>query len=460
MPGNLLFIEDDSLVRRSLANRLRAAGHRVREAGTLSAAKAVFAAERYDVVLLDYRLPDGTGFDLMDDMAVELPNVPVVMLTAHGTVDHAVEAMRRGAYTYVQKPVEADELNAHITRAMEVTVQRRETAQSGRRMESGRGADAFLGTSPGATALREQIRRIAGSPVRAVLLEGESGAGKGLVARAIHEESERAAKPFVSITCSAIPEPLLESELFGHESGAFTDARKRKMGLVEAAEGGTLFLDEIGDMAPPLQAKVLGILEDHRFRRVGGLQEIESDVRVISATHRDLRAYVKDGRFREDLLFRLRVVPLRIPPLRDRLEDIPLLAEHFVRQLAVGWGRPALKLPGEALDVLARRPWPGNVRELRNAVERAVILATGPDLEASSFREDSPAAQPPDDDASDPVLPCGGIKIEEWTDALVRKALRRSQGNQSAAARLLGMSRDQIRYRMQRLGLLKGPSAA
>jgi DNA-binding NtrC family response regulator len=460
MAGNLLFVEDDSLVRRAIAGRLRGVGHRVKEADSVATAKSLLSSEPYDVVLLDYRLPDGTGFDLIPELEARLPGVPMVMITAHGTVDDAVEAMRRGAFTYVQKPVEAEELNAHIVKAMEMAELRRENGRLRRLTESGRGGDGFLGTSPAAVALREQIRRIARSPVRAVLLEGESGTGKGLVARAIHEESQRAGKPFVSITCSAVPEALLESELFGYEPGAFTDARKRKAGLVEAAEGGTLFLDEIGDMAASLQAKILGILEERRFRRIGGLQEIESDVRVISATHRDLRTLVKEGRFREDLLYRLRVVPLRIPSLRERVEDIPLLAEHFVRHFSAGWGRPALRVPESALEALSRRPWPGNVRELRNAVERAVILAPSEELDASAFREDPPAGRPEADDPSEPVLPGGGLKIEEWTDALVRKALDRSQGNQSAAARLLGMSRDQIRYRMQRLGLLKVPSSA
>jgi DNA-binding NtrC family response regulator len=249
-----------------------------------------------------------------------------------------------------------------------------------------------------------------------------------------------------------MPEALLESELFGHEPGAFTDARKRKMGLLEAADGGTLFLDEIGDMAPPLQAKVLGVLEDRAFRRVGGLAQIEVDVRVVSATHRDLRALTAEGKFREDLLYRLRVIPIRIPALRDRPEDIALLARRFVEEIAADWGRPALGIAPAALDLLPRRPWPGNVRELRNAVERAVILASGDTLGPSDFGEDPPA---PGSTAGAFALPAGGVRVEELVDDLVRQALDRTKGNQSAAARLLGLSRDQVRYRMQRIGLLK-----
>ena len=283
-----------------------------------------------------------------------------------------------------------------------------------------------------------------------MLLEGESGTGKGLVARAIHAASARATKPFVSITCSAMPEQLLESELFGHESGAFTDARKRKIGLLEAAEGGTLFLDEIGDMAPPLQAKLLGVLEERRFRRVGGLQETDVDVRVVSATNRDLRALVGEGRFREDLLYRLRVVPMRIPPLRDRPDDIPLLAQHFAEEISRGWRREAVRISPAGLEALRRRPWPGNVRELRNAIERAVILASGPELVAGDFTEEAGATRSPFD------LPAEGVRVEDLLDDLVRQALDRTKGNQSASARLLGLSRDQIRYRMQRLGMLPG----
>jgi DNA-binding NtrC family response regulator len=457
MPGNLLLVEDDALTRRSIASRLRTAGHRVREADSVGAARSLVSAESFDVVLLDHRLPDGSGFDVMQDVDSRLGGVPIVMLTAHASVDHAVEAMRRGAFAYVQKPVEPEELDAHVARAMETVDLRRENGRLRRLAEEVGGADDFLGSSAAASALREQVRRVARSPARAVLLEGESGSGKGLVARMIHAESPRAGKPFVSITCSAMPEALLESELFGHEPGAFTDARKRKIGLVEAAEGGTLFLDEIGDMAPALQAKLLGILEERRFRRLGGLREIDSDVRVLSATHRDLRALVKSGAFREDLLYRLRVVPLRIPALRERLEDVPALAERFAQQVAADAGRPAVRLSAAALSALARRGWPGNVRELRNAVERAVILAPGSEIDAEAFSEEvGPARAEDEDRASGPALPPGGIKIEEWTDALVRQALERSHGNQSAAARLLGMSRDQVRYRMQRLGLLKG----
>jgi two-component system, NtrC family, response regulator AtoC len=456
MPANLLLVEDDLLIRRALAAKLRALGHRVREADTVAAAKRHLTDEVYDVVLLDFSLPDGTGFDVMKDLSAQQPGIPALMLTAHGSVEHAVEAMRRGAFSYIQKPVDPAELEVQITKAMETADLRRENQRLRRLAGPGQGAEALLGASVVAQELREQIVRVATSPARAVLLEGESGTGKGLVARAIHDESARSAKPFVSITCSAMPEQLLESELFGHEPGAFTDARKRKMGLLEAAEGGTLFLDEVGDMAPALQAKLLGVLEERRFRRVGGLPEIDADVRVVSATHRDLRALVTEGKFREDLLYRLRVVPIRIPPLRERAADVPSLAMHFAGQLAVGWGRPAMRISRAALDALVARPWSGNVRELRNAIERAVILARGDELTAADFRDDAVGpAQAKERAGPNCVLPAEGLQFEDVIDDLVQQALTRAQGNQSAAARLLGMTRDQIRYRMQRLGLLK-----
>ncbi|MGE0191433.1 MAG: sigma-54-dependent transcriptional regulator [Planctomycetota bacterium] len=456
MAGNVLLVDDDLLVRRSLSSGLRSAGHRVREADSVALATRSLAAEEFDVVVVDYRLGDGTGFDVMAQVAEKHPGTPVLMVTAHASVDHAVEAMRRGAFMYVQKPVEPGTLEAHVDKALETADLHRENQRLRRLAEPSPGAEAFLGTSSAARALREQIQRVAVSPVRAVLLEGESGTGKGLVARVLHEESPRSAKPFVSITCSAMPEQLLESELFGHEPGAFTDARKRKMGLLEAAQGGSLFLDEIGDMAAPLQAKLLGVLEDRRIRRLGGVQEIDVDVRVISATHRDLRALVAEGRFREDLLYRLRVVPVRIPALRERTEDVAVLAEHFVARIAAEWGRPPLRLSAEAVAALRARPWPGNVRELRNAVERAVILARGDELMAVDFRDDAAEGASA---AAAVTLPAAGVNVEDVVDDLVRQALVRSDGNQSAAARLLGMSRDQVRYRMQRMAGATGGAA-
>lgn len=307
--------------------------------------------------------------------------------------------------------------------------------------------DIIVGESPAMRALRETVRKIGQSSARAVLITGESGTGKGLVARAIHAASERSARPFVPITCSAIPEHLLESELFGHEAGAFTDGKKRKVGLLESADGGTVFLDEIGDMAPLLQAKLLGILEERKLRRIGGLTEVPVDIRVISATHRDLRALVDQGEFREDLLHRLCVVPVRVPSLRERPDDIPLLAAHFVSQLCGEIGA-AKRIEPRVLELLEARDWPGNVRELRNALERAVVFSTSPVLKPDDFEWRMDSLRPT------VTLPAGGLDIETVIDDLVRAAMERTQSNQSAAARLLGMTRNQIRYRLEKMGVL------
>ncbi len=448
MSANLLLVEDDPLIRRALSARLRKAGHRLQEVDTVAGADQAVNAEDFDAVLVDFRLPDGTGFDVMEKVEQRQHGTPCLMLTAHGSVEHAVEAMSRGAFTYLRKPVDADELEVQIKKALETASLRRENRRLKRLRKPAQGASAFLGVSRAANNVRETIRQVAQSPARSILLQGESGTGKGLVARALHEESARADRAFVPITCSAVPDNLLESELFGHEPGAFTDARKRKMGLLEAADGGTLFLDEIGDMPPGLQAKLLGVLEERKFRRVGGLKEIEVDVRVVSATHRHLETMVKEGQFRADLLYRLRVIPIVIPPLRERPEDIPVMANHFAAELAAGWGRASIHLTEDALHALQGRMWPGNVRELRNAIERAVILAQGDALDASVFGDEAAVS-----DSSIP-LPPEGVVIENLVDSLVRRALERSNGNQSAAARLLGMTRDQVRYRMQKMGLL------
>jgi DNA-binding NtrC family response regulator len=447
--ANLLLVEDDPLIRRSLSARLRKAGHRLREVDTVAAAEHAVTSEDFDAVLVDFRLPDGTGFEVMERVEQRQQGTPCLMLTAHGSVEHAVEAMTRGAFTYLRKPVDADELEVQVKKALETSNLRRENRRLKRLRAPARGASAFLGVSPAASLVRQTIQQVALSPARSILLQGESGTGKGLVARAIHEESGRADRSFVPITCSAVPTNLLESELFGHEPGAFTDARKRKMGLLEAADGGTLFLDEIGDMPAGLQAKLLGVLEERKFRRVGGLKELEVDVRVVSATHRNLDTMVKEGSFRADLLYRLRVIPIHIPPLRERPEDIPIIAEHFVAELAAGWGRPNMHVSQDALRLLQTRKWPGNVRELRNALERAVILAQGGVLDAAAFGDEGGRAE-----GAIP-LPLEGLSIENLVDDLVRRALERSNGNQSAAARLLGMTRDQVRYRMQKMGLLQ-----
>jgi DNA-binding NtrC family response regulator len=313
-----------------------------------------------------------------------------------------------------------------------------------------RGADRFLGTSRAAARLRATIRLVAAGPARVVLLRGESGTGKGLVARALHEEARGIGRPFVSILCSALPETLLETELFGHEPGAYTDARRRKPGLLECVEGGTLLLDEVGDMPLALQAKVLGVLEDRRFRRLGGIEELEFRGRLVAATHRDLDVLVAQGTFRADLLYRLRVVPVDIPPLRERPEDVPVLVRHFAGEIAEAAGRPAPSFTPEALEVLSSRLWPGNAREVRNVVERILSFADGDPLGPERIRPEDGA---PTGHLEGIVLPPQGLDVEGVIDALVRQAWERTAGNQSAMSRLLHLGRDRIRRRLDRLGI-------
>jgi DNA-binding NtrC family response regulator len=446
MSAHVLLIEDDPLIRRSLASRLRTDGHKVTEAAGVAEARKRMGAMEVDLALVDFQLPDGTGFDVMEALQLAHAGVPAVMLTAHASIDHAVEAMRRGAFTYLQKPVDPDELEVQVRKALQTRDLQRENRRLKRLRQPTATADQFLGESSISRALRDTIRQVARSPARTVLLQGESGTGKGLVARILHGESPRSEASFVSVTCSAVPETLLESELFGHEAGAFTDARRRKIGLLEAADGGTVFLDEIGDMPTTLQAKLLGVLEERSFRRVGGVSEIRVDTRTISATHRDLDKLVEEGRFREDLLYRLRVIPIRIPPLRERPEDIPVLAQAFANELAAGWGRAAPTINDESLAALMARPWPGNVRELRNAVERAIILSPSDRLDLSAFGADTPVQT----EQPDFPLPSKGVDVESVIDSLLAQAMRRTHGNQCAAGRLLGLSRDQVRYRLRK----------
>jgi DNA-binding NtrC family response regulator len=439
-PTTVLIVDDEGGARRSLSAGLARAGHAVVEAETLAEARGKLARRRVDAVLLDHRLPDGTGLELLYELDDRLAGLPVIVLTGYATVRFAVAAMRAGAFDYLEKPVDHAQLRALLDRALARTRMQREVAAL--RDES----SGILGRSPAMVEAVRLIRRVAASPATTVLLTGESGTGKDLAAHAIHAHSGRAGRPFTNITCSALPSALLESELFGHERGAFTDAVQRKVGLLEQADGGTVFLDEIGEMEPALQAKLLRFLEDRSFRRVGGTTDRRADVRVIAATNVDLRASVKQQRFREDLYYRLAVLTIPLPPLRERDGDVALLAMHFVDRFNRELGRDIRAVDGDALQRLSEYSWPGNVRELRNAIERAVLLATGDSLTADDFES---LGEMPASDA-DFVLPAGGVDIREVERSLVEQALARTSGNKTRAAKLLGMNRDQIRYRLGR----------
>ena len=448
---HVLVVDDEKLIRFTLRESLAEEGYVVHEAGDVAEAEAQCERHRIDCAILDHRLPDGDGFELMKTIQELHPEVPVILMTAYSSVQKAVEAMRRGAFTYVNKPFDTDEMVVNVRSALETTRLRREV-HALRRLQQEDGLGAVIGESPQMREIANVLRTLAASRANTVLLLGESGTGKGLLANALHKASERKDKPFLTITCTAIPETLLESELFGHERGAFTDAKSAKPGLLEVADGGTVFLDEIGDMPLGLQAKLLSVLEDKRFKRLGGVSEIEVDIRVVAATNSDLDQQVKDGAFRLDLFYRLNTFPIQIPPLRERVEDLPMLAGFFLDRFNREFNKKIEGIDPDAMTVLQAHAWPGNVRELRNALERAMILGTGPTLARRDFAfslggagEGAPAGRLL-------TLPEDGLDMDELERDLVRQALERSGGVQSQAAQLLGMTRDQIRYRIEKYG--------
>jgi DNA-binding NtrC family response regulator len=449
----VLVVDDEPLVRWALAERLRADDYEVTEAGT--AAEAVSKAEHgVDLVLLDYKLPDGDGLAVLRQIRDVDPDLLVIMLTAHKSVDTVVEAMRAGAFDYATKPFELEDVALRVSRALETTRLRRELRTLRDSLARPYSLESIIGESEPMQRIKALVRRIATSPGSTVLITGESGTGKDLIAKVIHYASSRAARPFLNITCSALPDTLLESELFGHERGAFTDARQQKRGLIEQADEGTVFLDEIGEMAPALQAKLLRVLEDKAFRRVGGTGDVRVDVRVIAATNRDLEENVKSGRFRDDLYYRLNVLRIEVPPLRTRGGDVALLAQHFVELFGREFKRPVRGMSRAAEEALRAYAWPGNVRELRNLVERAVLLSESSMLEPSDFETlVAPKTRAGVAGAVPFELPPEGVDLEEVEKSLVAQALERTGGNQTKAAGLLSLHRDQIRYRVEKFGL-------
>jgi DNA-binding NtrC family response regulator len=445
----VLVVDDEKLIRFTLRESLAEEGYVVHEAADVAEARDLFERHRIDCAVVDHKLPDGDGFELMMSFKDLAPEVPVIMMTAYSTIEKAVEAMRRGAYTYLHKPFEPEEMLLNVRRALETTRLRREV-EALRQSQEEDGLASVIGESEKMQAIVELMRKLALSRANSVLLLGESGTGKGLLARALHDASVRREKPFLTITCTAIPETLLENELFGHERGAFTDAKATKPGLLEVADGGTVFLDEIGDMPMSLQAKLLSVLEDKTFKRLGGVTDVEVDIRVVAATNKDLEAEVKSGRFRTDLYFRLNTFPISIPPLRERRDDLPILARFFVDKFNREFNKQVTEIDEGALEALRNHPWPGNVRELRNAVERAMILGQGPRLASGDFAFSLAGAEPAGSTRF--RLPDEGLDMDALERDLVRQALERSGGNQKQAAELLGMTRDQIRYRLEKYG--------
>ncbi len=450
----VLVVDDEELVRWSLRERLRDAGHEVSEAGTAAEALEQ-AAHGVDLVLLDYKLPDEDGVTVLRKLHEIDPDALVIMLTAHKSVDIVVEAMKAGAFDYATKPFDLNDVVLRVSRALDTTRLRRELRTLRDAASRPFGLNSIIGDSEVMQRLKALIRKVASSPGSTVLLTGESGTGKDLVAKVIHYLSARAARPFLNITCSALPETLLESELFGHERGAFTDARQQKRGLLEQADDGTVFLDEIAEMTPALQAKLLRVLEDKAFRRVGGVGDIHVDVRVIAATNRDLEASVRAGKFRDDLFYRLNVLRVELPPLRARGEDVVLLARYFVDAFSREFTRPVRSMGPAAEAALRAHGWPGNVRELRNLVERAVLLSEHELLEPQDFDTLRTARYRLGTGPGGFELPPEGVNLDEVEKSLVVQALERAGGVQTRAAALLGLHRDQIRYRIEKFGLKK-----
>jgi two-component system response regulator AtoC len=452
MPNaTVLVVDDEPLIRWSLVNRLKEEGYRTVEAGNASDAVA-HHRDGVDIVLLDFALPDANGLEVLKQVKQADPDTLVIMLTANTEVGTAVSAMKHGAFHYANKPFDLDEVMLLVEKALETTQLRREVRTLRARQAQPYGPASIVGESEPIKAVRSLLHKIGVSPASTVLLTGESGTGKDLAAKVIHYSSARAAKPFMNITCSALPETLLESELFGHERGAFTGADRQKRGLIESADGGTVFLDEIGEMVPLLQAKLLRFLEEKTFKRVGGSVDIKVDVRVIAATNRSLEAEVKKGRFREDLYYRLNVMAVTLPPLRERRDDIPRLINHYVDLFNTEFRKKIHGVSVNAMTALRAYGWPGNVRELRNAVERAMLLAETNELNESHF----PVLASATGELSTGIsLPAGGINLEALERSLTVQALERAGWNQTKAASLLGLNRDQIRYRIEKFELEK-----
>jgi two-component system response regulator AtoC len=469
----IMIVDDERLVRWSLRQKCEEWGYNVIEADSGGPALKLAQRESPDLVLLDVRMPDLTGIEVLDQLKKSGDARAVIMITADPQLDDVKAALKLGAYDFVGKPVDFDELHVTIRNALEATKLRTEVQALRGEVRAGVGYDSVVSVSSTMTELMNFVRKVAASEATTVLIQGESGTGKDLFAKAIHYESTRQEKPFVAINCSAIPETLMEAELFGHEKGAFTDAKTMKKGLFEAADGGTLFLDEIGELSPLLQAKLLRVLEDQVIRRIGGLKDMQVDVRVIAASNRDLEKAVREGQFRQDLYYRLAIIAIFIPPLRDRKEDIMPLVDHFIDRYNRRFKKSIRGITEETRRLILTHNWPGNVRELKNTIERGMILEDEPLLRPlylpfsvgesggrTVFERTSPAdgGQPLPNGRMLPRLyiPEGGTSLEEVEHAMVELAMRQANSNQTHAAKLLDISRDALRYKLKKFGLIRG----
>jgi len=459
-PSNeqILVVDDDQMIRWTLREALQSWGFTTVEAGSAAEAVKQFHAELPAAVLLDIDLPDGSGLDVLREIKREHPEAIAIMITGNVQIDNTISALRGGAYDFIAKPLNLEEIRVTLRNAIEARHLRREVAQVRKERAREFNFKQIVGESPAMKKMLGLAAKVAESEVSSVLLQGESGTGKDLVAKAIHYGSQRSEGPFVAINCAALPATLIESELFGYEKGAFTDAKARKEGLFEQAEGGTLLLDEIGELELSLQAKLLRVLEEGAFRRVGGLKDIPLDVRVLAASNRDLKTESEAGRFRLDLYYRLSIIQIDIPPLRERGDDVLLLSQHYIDTIGARLKRNKVTgISKEAEEVFRNYDWPGNVRELRNVIERALILEDADKITTEYLPGGllTPGRPAPSSTAGTTetrfVLPDQGISLDEAELSFVRQAIERSGGNQTRAAELLGISRDQLRYRLKKL---------
>lgn len=455
----ILVIDDERLVRWSLQQKLEQWGYHVSMAENGATALRRAQLDNPDLITLDLRLPDISGIEVLSELRKRNLQVPVIVITAFGIVDDAVQSLKLGAYDFIEKPINFERLQNAVRNALETRRLRTEVARTHEIQRSEFSVDRIIGISAHIREVRELIKKIAGSEASTILIQGESGTGKDLVAHAIHFESLRRDRPFFAINCAAIPETLMESELFGHEKGAFTDARSLKKGMFEMADGGSLFLDEVSEMTLGMQAKLLRVLEGHSFRRVGGVKNIHVDVRVIVASNRNLEDAVRTSKFRQDLYYRLAIIPLTLLPLREHKEDIPALLEHFIQYYNEKFRKNIQGLKKEAEDLLMNYDWPGNIRELRNAIERVMILAEGSRV-ASKYlpiriSEGGIIPVPlADSEGNGGVrLPPGGMSLYGVERELIRQALEQARGNKTTAAKLLHITRDTLRYKVKKYRL-------
>ena len=455
MAGKILIVDDEKAIRWSLGEAVRNMGFDVEEAEDGSKGIQAFGDDPADLVILDLKLPDMTGIEVLKAIKDADPAVPVVMMTAYGEVETAVEAIKGGAYDFLLKPFQLQKMKLSITNALEAQRLRTELDGMKRRESSKYDFKGFIGRSAVMQEVFTKVEKIGRSRASTILINGESGTGKELVARAIHASSgDAGTRPFLEINCAALPEGVLESELFGHEKGAFTDAKARKKGLFELAEGGTIFLDEIGEMGITLQSRLLRVIENKTFRRVGGVKDLQVNTRIVAATNRNLKQAIADGSFRNDLYYRLQVIPIQLPPLRDRLEDVPLLADHFIGMFNREFKKKVKPVSEEVSGILTGYSWPGSVRELRNVIERAILLeaedALLPEHLPGEIRDGEPSGRAETAEGEAVIRP---MSVKEMERILIKRTLRETGGNKSKAARILGISRQTLREKTKLYGI-------